>query len=108
MSVDKQCRYHEWDESSFVLPGKYNLDSESELADALKVFFEVGGYDFFDVEDPKYYASEWLDFVRNLFNEIMEGKYKFCNTEYKNSLSDEQKQALIKRGVPGIFTKDVI
>ncbi|MDE7367660.1 MAG: hypothetical protein K2N24_09925, partial [Lachnospiraceae bacterium] len=68
-------KFYEWDDAAFVLPPDYQLSDNSDLADALKVFYLTGGYDFFNVNNPKYYASHWLDFMGNLYKKIVEGKY---------------------------------
>lgn len=53
------------DEETFKLPDEYLLDENSDLAEALNVFYSAGGYDFFNVMEPKYYSGNWLDFVGN-------------------------------------------
>ena len=47
MQERKRCRYYEWDKESFLLPADLMLSDRSELADALRVFYCAGGYDFF-------------------------------------------------------------
>ena len=67
MQERKRCRYYEWDKESFLLPADLMLSDRSELADALRVFYCAGGYDFFCVSEPKLYASRWLMFLGELY-----------------------------------------
>lgn len=101
------CKYYEWDKETFMIPREYVLNDESELADALKVFFSAGGYDFFLVVNPACYASNWLDFISGLYASIMEGQYGNNGKHYSNPLSDSQKQILFKQGVPELFITDI-
>lgn len=100
-------KYYEWDKDSFVFPSEWVLDNESDLGSALKVFYAAGGYDFFNVIDPEYYASNWLDFVGDLYAEIMDDKYLPGSTKYVIPLTDAQKQELAERGVPEVFVTDI-
>lgn len=101
------CKYHEWDDSSFVLPKEYCLDESSDLADALNVFYQAGGYYFFNVVNPEYYASNWLEFIGSLYSAIMEDKYISDGKQFAVPLDDEQKQELLSRNVPERFIKDI-
>lgn len=104
---NQNCKYSEWDEETFSIPKEYMLCGESELADAMKVFFSAGGYDFFLVKNPAHYASNWLDFIGSLYVSIMEGKYGNNGGHYSNPLSDDKKQVLFKQGVPELFINDI-
>ena len=105
--MQEKHNYFEWDEDTFTLPPKYSLDENSDLADALNVFYSVGGYDFFNVIDPRYYSGNWLDFVGNLYSEIDDGNYYSRGKGYIVPLSDLQKQELFDRGVPEVFLTDL-
>ncbi|MCM1091830.1 MAG: hypothetical protein NC092_01750 [Butyrivibrio sp.] len=104
---EKHCKFNEWDKAGFVIPNEYILGDDSELADALKVFYDAGGYDFFNVVEPEYYADNWLEFIGNLYAEIDEGKYIIGNKSYQIPLSEAQKRELSDRGVPSVFVSDV-
>ena len=67
--------YAEWDKSNFKIPDELKLSETSSLGDALYVFYEAGGYDFFGVVDADQYAPNWLDFVGNLYTSIEDGMY---------------------------------
>ncbi len=105
--MNERCQFYEWDEESFILPDKFILDGDSDLASALNVFYQAGGYDFFNVIEAEYYASNWLDFVGNLYDEIMDGKYSLKGRQFVIPLTVEQKQELLERGVPEVFLTDI-
>lgn len=98
--------YAYWDSPDFSIPKEYELDTNSSLADALTVFFKAGGYDFFEVIDPKYYSDKWLDFVGNLYADIMANRYLIGKSRFVNPLTSEQKQSLIEQGVLEVFVSD--
>ena len=100
-------KFYEWDETTFITPNEYLLDENNDLADALNVFYSAGGYDFFCVVDPKYYASNWLDFVGNLYREIMAGRYRSNGKRFVVPLTDAQKEELSRRGVPKVFLTNI-
>ena len=52
--MQERYNFCEWDEETFKLPDEYLLDENSDLAEALNVFYSAGGYDFFNVMEPKY------------------------------------------------------
>ncbi len=99
--------FAEWDEATFILPKEYKLNEDSELADALNAFFSAGGYEFFQVVEPKYYSDKWLDFIGNLYSEIVDGVYCAKGKGFPIPLSDDQKQELSSRGVPMVFLTDL-
>ena len=98
--------YEEWDDESFSIPQEFQLDENSSLQNALNVFYAAGGLDFFNVVNPAKYASNWLNFIGDLYAAIEEGAYQSDGTQYTLPLSDEERQALIEQGVPEIFTTD--
>lgn len=95
--------YEEWDKEGFSVPEEFILSDKSYLHEAIKVFYAAGGYDFFKVKNPKKYASNWLDFIGNLYARIEAGKYKSDGQSHESPLSDMEKESLRKQGVPGIF-----
>ena len=103
----KSWFFERWDEKSFELPEEYKLKENSELADALKVFYAAGGYNFFNVINPEYYASNWLEFMGKLYGEIMEDKYVFTSKIFSIPLDDEQREELASRHVPDRFICDI-
>ena len=107
LEMSDKVGYEEWDKQGFVVPKNFYLDENSKLHEAIEVFYLAGGYDFFKVINPEKYASNWLDFVGNLYSEIVNGKYKTDGRYHKNSLSKECKNSLIAQGVPEIFTNDI-
>lgn len=107
MSGTVKCKFYEWDEVAFVLPDKYILNENSDLAEALNVFYSAGGYDFFNVVEPEYYASNWLDFIGNLYSEIMDGRYSSNGKQFVIPLTEVQKQELSERDVPEVFVTDI-
>lgn len=100
-------KYYEWDMDSFVLPREWVLGNKSDLGSALKVFYAAEGYDFFNVIDTKYYSSNWLDFVGDLYVAIADDKYLPGSTKYVIPLSYAQKEELAERGVPEVFVTDI-
>lgn len=50
--MQERYNFCEWDEETFKLPDEYLLDENSDLAEALNVFYSAGGYDFFNVMEP--------------------------------------------------------
>ncbi|MBQ8198166.1 MAG: hypothetical protein IJZ76_01915 [Lachnospiraceae bacterium] len=107
MNAINKCKYYEWDESNFVLPDKFKLENNSDLADALNIFWSVGGLDFFNVVDPRYYASNWLEFVGALYCKIECGEFVVTDKVYYVPINAEQKNELASRGVPAIFITDL-
>lgn len=99
----EKYRYYEWDEERFEMPEEYILSDNSSLSDALKVFWMAGGSDFFEVANPKYYASNWLDFMGNLYKEIMNGRFRSDGKAFMASLSEVKIRAYAEQGVPEIF-----
>ena len=98
--------YAEWDKSNFKIPDELKLSETSSLGDALYVFYEAGGYDFFGVVDADQYAPNWLDFVGNLYTSIEDGMYIKGNSHFHFPLSNEIRSKLILQGVPSIFVTD--
>jgi len=107
MNAPDKCRYYEWDEADFTLSKEFSLSESSELADALNVFWSVGGLDFFNLSDPRYYASNWLDFVGGLYARIVGGEFDARGKAFTVPLNAEQKKALNDRGVPSVFITDI-
>lgn len=106
LETPEMLGYAEWDNADFVIPNELLLNGNSSLSDALNVFYNAGGYDFFKVVNPDKYASMWLDFMGNLYAEIEDGKYKLGEENFKFPLSEEQRRSLIEQGVPERFTSD--
>jgi len=100
--------YEEWDKPGFVLPENLQLTQGSKLHEAIEIFFLAGGFDFFKVINPEKYASNWLDFIGNLYSEIEDGTYETDGGYHKNPLTDEQRESLVAQGVPEIFTNDIV
>lgn len=98
--------YAEWDNADFVIPSEFVLKKNSSLADALRVFYAAGGYDFFKVTDPEKYASNWLEFIGNVYADIEDGVFKPDGGHFVFPLSEEQRKSLIGQSVPEIFTSD--
>lgn len=99
--------YAEWDEQDFTPPDELRLDEHSSLQHALTVFYFAGGYDFFEVIRPEKYASNWLNFIGDLYAEIEDGRYQPDGTAYKIPLPEAKRIALIAQGVPDIFTSNI-
>ena len=106
LETSDKIGYEEWDSADFVIPNELILAGNSNLADALRVFFAAGGYDFFKVIDPEKYASNWLDFIGNLYADIEDGIYKHDEGHFAFPLSENERDSLIEQGVPDIFTRD--
>lgn len=99
--------YEEWDKPGFVVPKNFHLNENTKLHEAINIFYLAGGFDFFKVINPAKYASNWLDFIGNLYSEIEDKKYKTDGKFHKNPLTEEQRNSLINQGVPEIFTNDI-
>ncbi|MDE7229299.1 MAG: hypothetical protein K2N56_02355, partial [Oscillospiraceae bacterium] len=95
-----------WDRPDFGVPKELLLDESSSLADALTVFYAAGGYDFFKVVDPEKYASNWLEFIGGLYEDIEDGLYKPDGGRFVFPLSEQERASLIEQGVPEKFTSD--
>ena len=98
--------YAIWDDKDFIIPKEFDLSENSKIQDALRVFYAAGGYDFFKVVNPAKYASNWLEFIGNLYADIEDGKYQSDGTHYSVPLSEDKRMSLIEQGVPEIFTRD--
>lgn len=61
----------------------------------------------FNVVEPKYYASNWLDFIGNLYCDIADEKYVMQDKCYTIPLTDEQRRDLFERGVPNVFITNI-
>ncbi|MBQ7920086.1 MAG: hypothetical protein IJ324_09130 [Lachnospiraceae bacterium] len=107
MSAKDKCKYYEWDEPNFILPDQFDLKEKRDLADALSIFWAVGGLDFFYVVNPKSYALNWLDFVGALYCKIEGGMFAVTDKSYRVPISAEQKKELASRGVPAVFITDL-
>ena len=69
--MSDKCKYYD----NFILPAEYHLEENADLADALNVFWSVGGLDFFNVTEPDYYAVNWLEFVGMLYSRIEDEEF---------------------------------
>lgn len=98
--------YEEWDRADFVVPKEFLLDENRSLADALRVFYAAGGFDFFKIVDPEKYAVSWLDFISELYNRIEDNVCKPDGGHFAFPLSEQERRSLIEQGVPKIFTSD--
>ena len=98
--------YAIWDNKDFMIPEEFLLDENSKIQDALNVFYNAGGYDFFKVINPEKYATNWLNFIGALYSDIEVGKYKSDGNHYVIPLSENERISLVEQGVPEIFTKD--
>lgn len=105
-TIDK-VGYAEWDKQEFGIPKSFYLDENSKLHEAIEVFYFAGGYDFFKVKNPEKYASNWLEFMGNLYQDIVDGKYQTDGKYHKNPLTEDCRDSLIVQGVPEIFTNDI-
>lgn len=98
---------YNWDDG-FYFPRKVVSDSNCDLALALEVFDLADGYSFLqnypDIPDGN---PEWINFVKNLMQDILAGKYPKSSKHYEVSLSKVQKYKLRKLGVPEVFLQDV-
>lgn len=106
LNTPKILRHEEWDNADFVVPKELLLDKSSSLADALRVFYAAGGYDFFKVINPEKYADRWLEFIGGLYADIEDDVYKPDGGHFTFPLSEDQRQSLIEQGVPERFTID--
>lgn len=100
-------KFCEWDDVNFVIPKEYELTEDNELADALNVFFTAGGYEFFNVVEPDSYSDKWLEYIGNLYSDIVDVIYFAKGKKYQIPLSDAQKRELLFRGVPQVFLTDL-
>lgn len=98
--------YAEWDRADFIVPKELLLDENSSLADALRIFYAAGGYDFFKVVNPEKYALAWLEFIGGLYADIEDDVYKPDGGHFTFPLLEDQRQSLIEQGVPERFTSD--
>ncbi len=108
IELSDKLNYAEWDSAEFIIPQELILKDDSFLYEAIYVFYAAGGYDFFKVVNPSKYATRWLDFVGQLYSEIMDGKYEQTNNKHKNPLSDIERKSLKEQGVPDLFTNEMI
>lgn len=106
LEVPDKVGYVIWNDKDFIIPKEFELNENSKIQDALRVFYVAGGFDFFNVVNPAKYASNWLDFMGNLYRDIVDGKYKFDGNHYSIPISENERNSLIEQGVPEIFTKD--
>lgn len=106
LETPEMVGYAEWDNADFVIPSEFVLYENSSLADALRVFYAAGGYDFFKVVDPEKYASNWLEFIGGLYADIEDGVYKPDGGRFVFPLSEQERVSLIEQGVPEKFTSD--
>lgn len=106
LEVPDKLGYAIWDDKSFTIPKEFVLNENSKIQDALRVFYDAGGYDFFKVINPAKYATKWLDFIGGLYSDIEDGKYHSDGKHYSIPLSEDKRISLIEQGVPEIFTKE--
>lgn len=52
-------------------------------------------------------GMSWLDFVGNLYSEIIDDRYHSSGKQFVIPLTDVQKQELFERGVPEVFVTDI-
>lgn len=89
----------------FDIPKKILNEKTCDLALALEIFYLCDGYAYF--LNGKTGSSEWLEFISNLYIEIVNGKYQLSQYHYEIPLNFMQKDHLRKNGVPNVFLKDV-
>ena len=106
LETSDKVGYEEWDSADFFIPDELILKNNSSLADALRVFYAAGGYDFFKVINPEKYATNWLDFIGGLYADIEDGVYKPDGKHFIFPLSEAQRASLVEQGVPEKFTSD--
>lgn len=106
--VFDRVNFGEWDREGFAIPAEFVLTGQSSLYEAVSVFYSAGGYDFFKVLNPEKYASRWLEFVGNLYVEIVDGIYKPDGLDRRNPLDEQKRVDLMHQGVPDIFTREVL
>lgn len=107
LEIPERVNYGEWDGKDFIIPAHLQLTNDSFLHEAIEVFYEAGGYDFFKVIDPRKYATRWLDFVGGLYSDMEKGKYRKDGKFHKNPLADEDRISLKEQGVPELFIDDI-
>ncbi|MBR6424688.1 MAG: hypothetical protein IKS29_01880 [Oscillospiraceae bacterium] len=107
LEIPQRVNYGEWDHADFIIPKEFELTSESFLHEAIQVFYQAGGFDFFKVINPEKYAAKWLAFVGGLYADIEGGKYKSDGKSHKNPLSDADRLSLRAQGVPELFLCDI-
>lgn len=106
LETPEMVGYPEWDNADFTIPKEFLLNENSSLADALRVFYAAGGYDFFKVIRAEKYALNWLDFIGGLYANIEDGRYGSNGEHFTFPLSEENRRSLIEQGVPDTFTRD--
>ena len=106
LEIPDKIGYAIWDDIDFIIPKEFDLNENSKIQDALRVFYAAGGFDFFKVINPAKYASNWLEFMGNLYSDIEDGKYKSDGSHYTIPISENDRDSLMEQGVPEIFTKD--
>ena len=106
LEVPDKIGYAMWDDIDFIIPKEFELNENSKIQDALRVFYAAGGFDFFKVINPAKYASNWLEFMGNLYSDIENGKYKSDGSHYTIPISENDRDSLMEQGVSEIFTKD--
>lgn len=106
LETPEMLGYAEWDNADFVIPNELLLNGNSSLSDALNVFYNAGGFDFFKVIRPEKYASAWIEFIGGLYADIEDGVYKPDGGHFAFPLSEQERASLIEQGVPERFTSD--
>lgn len=107
LEIPERINYEEWDNHAFIIPTELQLTENHFLHEAIQVFYKAGGYDFFHVIHPEKYATKWLEFMGDLYADIVEDKYKSDGRFHKNPLSYEDRMSLKEQGVPELFTEDI-
>jgi len=98
---------YNWDDG-FDFPKSIVTDPNCDLALALEVFDLADGYSFLqEYPDIPEGNPEWIEFVKKLMKDIIDGKYPKTGKHYEIDLSKVQKYKLSKLGVPDIFLNDV-
>ncbi len=99
---------YNWDDG-FEVPEKILKNQNCDLALALEIFFLADGFAYLDnMEKEKQTGSEeWRQFIDNLYNDILNGKYPKTGNCFKNPLTKVARYKFGKKSVPEIFLLDL-
>lgn len=101
---------HNWDDG-FELPKRILRDPNCDLALALEIFYLAEGNcylsegeSFLVYED---WQAEWHEFVINLHDEILLGRYPKTDAAFAIPLNRVARYKLAKKNVPEVFLTDL-
>ena len=97
---------YNWDDG-FDIPKQILNDPVCDLAMALEIFYLADGFAYLEHSIAEGELSGWEKFIGSLYDDIVSGRYRKNNNQYKIPLSKVQKHKLKQKQIADIFLTDL-